>query len=211
MEELYHQTNKLIQQTQQRFKVLEGNVSNALDVEAEINENIKQIQSNCERLDLYVYKLPIDHRQNVKMRSDQLKYDNRHLQAALEAAKQKRIRRESAANEREQLLNRRFAPNPDLTTINMDYSIQHHGSLQNANQGVDEMIYTGVNTLESLRSQRSVLKQAHKKIMDMANTLGLSNHTMRLIEKRVSEDKGVFIAGVVVTFIVIILVIIYLT
>ncbi|XP_066258975.1 probable Golgi SNAP receptor complex member 2 [Euwallacea similis] len=211
MEELYNQTNKLIQQTQQRFKVLEGNVPNALDVEAEISENIKQIQNNCERLDLYIYKLPIDHRQNVKMRSDQLKYDNRHLQAALEAAKQKRTRRESAANEREQLLNRRFAPNPDLTTINMDYSIQHHGSLLNANQGVDEMIYTGVNTLESLRSQRSVLKGAHKRIMDMANTLGLSNHTMRLIEKRISEDKGVFIAGVVVTFIIIILVIVYLT
>lgn len=145
------------------------------------------------------------------MRSDQLKYDNRHLQAALEAAKQRRIRRETALNEREQLLNRRFAPNPDLTAINMDYSIQHQSSLQNANRGVDEMLYTGANTIESLRSQRSTLKGAHRRIVDMANTLGLSNQTMRLIEKRVSEDKYVFIGGVVITFIVIILVIFYLT
>lgn len=145
------------------------------------------------------------------MRSDQLKYDNRHLQAALEAAKQRRIRRETASNEREQLLNRRFAPNPDLTAINMDYSIQHQSSLQNANRGVDEMLYTGANTIESLRSQRSTLKGAHRRIVDMANTLGLSNQTMRLVEKRVSEDKFVFIGGVVITFIVIILVIFYLT
>lgn len=145
------------------------------------------------------------------MRSDQLKYDNRHLQAALEAAKQRRIRRETASNEREQLLNRRFAPNPDLTAINMDYSIQHQSSLQNANRGVDEMLYTGANTIESLRSQRSTLKGAHRRIVDMANTLGLSNQTMRLVEKRVSEDKLVFIGGVVITFIVIILVIFYLT
>lgn len=43
MEVLYNQTNKLIQQTQQRFKVLEGNIPNALEIEAEISENTKQI------------------------------------------------------------------------------------------------------------------------------------------------------------------------
>lgn len=45
-------------------------------------------------------------------------------------------------NEREQLLNRRFAPNPD-TAINIDYSIQHQNSLQNAHRGVDDMILSG--------------------------------------------------------------------
>lgn len=43
METLYNQTNKLIQQTQQRFQVLERNIPDALEVEAEISENIKQI------------------------------------------------------------------------------------------------------------------------------------------------------------------------
>ncbi|XP_030751344.1 probable Golgi SNAP receptor complex member 2 [Sitophilus oryzae] len=213
MDTLYNQTNKLIQQTQQRFQVLEGNVlgRDPIEVEADIAENIKHINSNCEKLDLYIYKLPIDQRQSVKMRSDQLKYDCKHLQAALDAAKQRRIRRELAASEREQLLNRRFAPNPDLTTINIDYSIQQQHSLHNAHQGVDEMLYTGTTTLESLRSQHMTLKGAHRRIIDMANTLGLSNHTMRLIEKRVSQDKVIFVIGVVVTLFVIILVIIYLT
>ncbi|XP_076271210.1 golgi SNAP receptor complex member 2 [Rhynchophorus ferrugineus] len=211
MDSLYNQTNKLIQQTQQRFQILQGNVHDAVNIEIEITENIKQITSNCEKLDVYIFKLPIEQRQNAKMRSDQLKYDCRHLQAALDAAKQRRIRRELAANEREQLLNRRFAPNPDLTAINMDYSIQQQTSLQNAHSGVDEMLHTGAHTLESLKSQRMTLKGAHRKIIDMANTIGLSNHTMRLIEKRVSEDKVVFVIGVLITLLVIILVIIYLT
>ncbi|XP_050309323.1 probable Golgi SNAP receptor complex member 2 [Anthonomus grandis grandis] len=211
MDVLYNQTNKLIQHTQQRFKVLEGNVVNANEIEVEIAENITQIQRNCEKLDLYVHKLPLEQRQNGKMRCDQLKYDNRHMQAALEAAKQRRLRRETAASEREQLLSRRFAPNPDLTAINIDYSVQHQNSLHNAHRGVDEMLYTGSNTLDSLRSQRSTLKGAHKRIIDMANVLGVSNHTMRLIEKRVSEDKVVFAGGVLTTFVVIILVIVYLT
>lgn len=211
MDTLYNHTNRLIQQTQQKFQILEGNSKNASEIEAEIIENIKQITNNCEKLDLYVFKLPIEQRQNAKMRSDQLKYDNRHLQAALEAAKQRRIRREMVANEREQLLSRRFAPNPDLTAINIDYSIQHQNSLQGANRGVDEMLFTGANTLDSLRSQRMTLKGAQKRIMDMANILGLSNQTMRLIEKRASEDKVIFVIGVLLTLVVIVLIVIYLT
>lgn len=160
---------------------------------------------------MYTLKLPLEQRQNAKMRCDQLKYDSRHLQAALIAAQQKRARREAVATEREQLLNRRFAPNPDITAINIDYAVQHQTSLQNANRGMDEMLYTGANTLDSLRSQRITLKGAHKKIVDMANTLGLSSHTLRLIQKRVSEDKIILLLGVVITLIVIVLVIIFLT
>ncbi|KAL3280610.1 hypothetical protein HHI36_003847 [Cryptolaemus montrouzieri] len=211
MDTLYHQTNKLIQQTQQTFHTLENNIVNALAIEEDIQEKINLINSNCEKLDVYLYKVPVEQRQNAKMRCDQLKYDSRHLQAALAVAKQKRSRREAAMSEREQLFHRKFEPNPDITTINMDYSIQHQTSLQNSNRGLDEMISTGVNAIESLRSQRLTLKGAQRKIMDMANTLGLSNHTMRLIEKRVSEDKVVLVAGMILTVVIIILVIIYFT
>lgn len=166
---------------------------------------------NCTKLDLFVLKLPIDQRQNAKMRCDQLKYDNRHLQAALASSRQKRARKEAALTEREQLLSRRFAPNPDVTAINIDYSVQHQNSLQNSHRGVDEMLHTGANALDSLRSQRMTLKGAQKRIMDMASTLGISNHTMKLIQKRASEDKVILIFGCVITLIVIMLVVIYFT
>lgn len=65
------------------------------------------------------------------------------LQAALRAWQQKQQRKMAEINEREQLLNRRFAPNPENTAINMDYSIQHQNSLQNAHRGVDDMIMSG--------------------------------------------------------------------
>lgn len=145
------------------------------------------------------------------MRCDQLKYDSKHLQAALVSIQQRRLRKQALANEREELLNRRFAPNPDVTAINIDYAIQHQNSLQNANRGVDEMLHTGANALESLRSQRMTLKGAQRRIMDMANTLGLSNHTMRLIERRAKQDKFVLLGGILVTLFVIALVVIYFT
>lgn len=75
----------------------------------------------------------------------------------------------------------------------------------NANRGVDDMLMTGSSTLENLRSQREKLKGAHKRILDIGNTLGLSNHTMRVIEKRISEDKYVLYAGMVITVLIIFL------
>lgn len=45
--------------------------------------------------------------------------------------------------------------------------------------------------------------------MDIGNTLGLSNHTMRLIERRIHEDKYVFFGGMGFTIIVIFLILYY--
>lgn len=111
-------------------------------------------------------------------------------------------------SEREQLLSRRFTANSE-TSIDIDYSLQHHNSMLNAHQGVDEMLNTGHNALENLRSQREKLKGAHKRILDIGNTLGLSNHTMRLIEKRLAEDKYVLYIGMAVTLLIIFIFIYY--
>lgn len=45
--------------------------------------NFVCIFSNCEKLDVYLYKVPLAQRPNYKMRCDQLKYDNRHLQVSI--------------------------------------------------------------------------------------------------------------------------------
>ena len=37
-------------------------------------------------------------------------------------------------------------------------------------------------------------------MLDAANTLGLSRNVIQYIERRVSQDKWVFIAGAIVTF-----------
>jgi len=209
MDTLYHQTNKIVQQTQAHFQLLEQKSANHEEVENEIQEQINLINSNCEKLDVLLFKVPPAHRQNAKMNCDQLKYDCRHLQAALTSWKQKRVRKQVAASEREQLLGQRFTANPELTAINMDYAVQQQNSLYSANRGVDEMLQTGAGTLESLRFQRSTLKGAHRRIVDMANNLGLSNYTMKLIERRVVEDKYILLAGMLITLAVIALVIIY--
>lgn len=75
---------------------------------------------------------------------------------------------------------------------------------------MDEIIFTGTSVLENLREQRVTLKGAQKKLMDFANTLGLSNTTMRLIENRVREDKWILIGGMILTMVIIFVLIIYI-
>ncbi|XP_063633594.1 probable Golgi SNAP receptor complex member 2 [Cydia splendana] len=209
METLYHQTTQLIQEASDLFQQLEKDVNNAESIENAIQSKINAINAHCEKLDVFVFKTPINSRPMAKMRVDQLKYDNRHIQASLNNAQNKRRRREQELAEREQLLSRRFGPGHDHT-ITVDYLAQEQQSLHNSHRDVDEMIHTGSNILQTLRYNRDTLKGAHKRLIDLANTLGLSNATISLIERRVSQDKYILFGGMFVTLVVIVLVIIYL-
>ncbi|XP_053658048.1 probable Golgi SNAP receptor complex member 2 [Anopheles marshallii] len=206
MEALYMQTNSLIQETQQCFQRLNDTRFDSGEIEHDIQMKITTVNGNCDRLDVLLFKVPVAQRQNAKMRVDQLKYDIRHLQAALKLYQDKKQRRETELAERESLLNKRFTANTE-TSIDIDYSLQHHNSMQNAHRGVDEMIWTGSNVLDGLRSQRETLKGARKRILDVGNTLGLSNQTMKMIERRLVEDKYVMYGGMFVTTVIICLIV----
>jgi len=52
------------------------------------------------------------------------------FQASLRSFQKKRYLREKERTDREELLNRRFTTNSEDTSINIDYSLTHHRSLQ---------------------------------------------------------------------------------
>ncbi|XP_066584957.1 Golgi SNAP receptor complex member 2 isoform X2 [Prorops nasuta] len=188
---------KLMLQYNQRFNLLTGRHSYRYF-----------FFSNCERLEVLCSKGPISQRQTAKMRVDQLKYDNRHLNAALNSWKNKKLKEKMKEAEREALLSRTFTTN-DHVDILMDHGIQHNNRLQNATYGMDNLLQHGADILDSLRSQRYTLKGAHRRLVDIGNTLGLSNTTMRFIEQRTRQDGFILIVGMVFTVVIIILVIVY--
>ncbi|XP_016994871.2 probable Golgi SNAP receptor complex member 2 [Drosophila takahashii] len=214
MESLYHQTNNAVKDIERDFQRLSQlSAQESLDVENGIQVKITQANSNCDRLDVLLFKVPPSQRQSSKLRVDQLKYDLRHLQTSLQTARERRQRRMQEISEREQLLNHRFTANssqPEETRLQLDYELQHHSQLGNAHRGVDDMIASGSGILESLISQRMTLGGAHKRIQAIGSTLGLSNHTMKLIERRLVEDRKIFIGGVIVTLLIIALIIYFL-
>lgn len=70
--------------------------------------------------------------------------------------------------------------------------LMHH-----TESAVDNFIEQGRGFLENMQSQRNMLKGAHRTMLDVGNTLGLSNGTMRWVERRMAEDTYVFLGGTV--------------
>ncbi|XP_062875103.1 Golgi SNAP receptor complex member 2 [Trichomycterus rosablanca] len=212
MDTIYHQTNKQIQEIQSQMGRLEKTEPQSVHlVENELQARIEQVFSQLERLEILSGKEPPNRRQNAKMRVDQLKYDVQHLQSALRNFQHRRYAREAQEREREELLSRTFTTNEADTSIPIDDTLQFNSSLHNAHRGMDDLLGSGSSVLNGLRDQRGTLKGTHKKMLDVANMLGLSNTVMRLIEKRATQDKFIMIGGMLVTCIVMLLVVKYLS
>jgi golgi SNAP receptor complex member 2 len=76
-------------------------------------------------------------------------------------------------------------------------------SLHQASIMVDDLLSTGQASLQGLVDQRSRLKGVRKVVWDMGNRLGLTNMTMKIIERRDITDAYLVLAGMVVTCFVI--------
>ncbi|XP_044154112.1 Golgi SNAP receptor complex member 2 isoform X1 [Bufo gargarizans] len=212
MEALYHQSNKHVHEVQNQMGRLESCDKQSVHIlENEIQARIDQIFSNLERLEILSSKEPPTKRQNAKMRVDHLKYDVQHLQTALQNFQHRRYAREQQEREREELMARTYTTNDSETSIHIDETLQYNSSVRNAHQGIDDLLGSGTSILEGMRDQRKTLKGTQKKILDVANMLGLSNTVMRLIEKRAFQDKAIMIGGMLLTCVVMFLVIKYLT
>lgn len=81
-----------------------------------------------------------------------------------------------------------------------DHALREQNFFASTNSALDEYIARGQAVLGDLGTQREMLKGTQKKLYSVANTLGVSGDTIRMIERRAREDKWIFWAGVVVFF-----------
>ncbi|XP_033104813.1 Golgi SNAP receptor complex member 2-like isoform X2 [Anneissia japonica] len=207
MDNLYHQTNRIIIEVQNGLSRLENTRDeNFHTLENEVLGLLERITSNCERLDILVNKEPPSRRQHAKIQVDKLKYDMHHLQTALQLLNQRRQRYQQEARDREELLNRSYTTNDSSAIDMIDHDLKHHTSLRNSINGVNDLIGQGAASMSNLRSQSNILKNTKKRMLDLATTLGLSNTVMRLIEKRSVQDKFILFGGMIVTCIVMIVI-----
>jgi len=204
MDSLFLETNNLLEHVQRALATLERatNADQAQQIDGHISKQLDLILSNCERLDALVSKEPPARRRNAKYRVDQLKYDAQHVRSSVYNLQQKLVARWRNEQEREELLNRRFTANDSTTISLLDGDLDHHNRLLSMDNKMDGLISTGYTALENLRWQGKTLKGARKRMLDFANTLGLSNLVMRRIETRTFQDKIILFGGMIVTLII---------
>ncbi|KAF4467829.1 acyl-coenzyme A:6-aminopenicillanic-acid-acyltransferase precursor [Fusarium albosuccineum] len=80
------------------------------------------------------------------------------------------------------------------------HAFREQNFFSNTNQALDEYIARGQAVLGDLGDQREMLKNTQKRLYNVANTLGVSGDTIRMVERRAREDKWIFFAGVIVFF-----------
>ncbi|KAI1161528.1 hypothetical protein F5B18DRAFT_663045 [Nemania serpens] len=86
-----------------------------------------------------------------------------------------------------------------------DYTRESHAMREqnffaSTNTALDEYIARGQAVLGDLGGQRDVLKNTQRRLYSVANTLGVSGDTIRMVERRARQDKWIFWAGVLVFF-----------
>lgn len=90
------------------------------------------------------------------------------------------------------------------------HAFREQNFFSNTNQALDEYIARGQAVLGDLGNQREMLKNTQKRLYGVANTLGISGETIRMVERRAKQDRWIFGAGVIIFFLFCWLVIHYL-
>ncbi|WVQ80753.1 hypothetical protein IAT38_002858 [Cryptococcus sp. DSM 104549] len=80
-----------------------------------------------------------------------------------------------------------------------DFALREHSFLQESENSIDQYISQGRAVLENLVEQRGILKGTRKKLLDAANTLGLSRETIGWVERRTKQDAWIFGLGATFT------------
>jgi Golgi SNAP receptor complex protein 2 len=74
-------------------------------------------------------------------------------------------------------------PQPGFGTREQQ-ALDEHSFIQNTGARLDDFLAQGREVLDNLRDQRTMLKGTHRRLLDAANTLGLSRDVIGWIERR---------------------------
>lgn len=81
-----------------------------------------------------------------------------------------------------------------------NHALREQSFMSQTNNQLDEFLGRGRAVLEDLGHQREMLKGTQRKLYSVANTLGISGDTIRMVERRAKQDKWIFWVGVVIFF-----------
>lgn len=71
-----------------------------------------------------------------------------------------------------------------MSNLREDHALREHTFIQSTEARLDEFLAQGRAVLDDLVDQRDVLKGTKKRLLDAANTLGLSRDVIGWIERR---------------------------
>ncbi|KNE73153.1 hypothetical protein AMAG_17352 [Allomyces macrogynus ATCC 38327] len=189
-----------------------------VDLTAPVSGQIETLLANLDRsladyVDFSRTEPNLAKREKATLRSKRFADDIQLMKDRYARAQTRAAQRQTHGDERNELF-QRTAPTsttptaPGAISISIggaasssatDYYAGESAALHRTESHLDDFLTAGRAALADLADQRHVLKRTHRRMLDAANTLGLSRSLIGAIERRGIQDTWVFVALVVVS------------
>lgn len=210
LSELYQNAKRLqlkIRDSLERLERLESSTSSSAaspELSFEIKNDVSRLHSLCVDMDRLWRSVAVKSQRDLwKRKVEQVAEEEVSLKESLDKYFMRNQRRMQEAKERADLLGRANGESSHVMRI-FDDEAQAMQSAHNSSRMLEEAYSTGVAILSKFAEQRQSMKSAQRKLLDVLNTVGLSNSVLRLIERRNRVDTWIKYAGMILTFIVLI-------
>ena len=206
--ELFPKCRKLNYDARQQLAMIQQRGSTPQAPRASVSELylvLEELHRQLDSMEQLLLKETPAQRQVWKHKISELRQEAASLQQqgqAAELAAQRQHHSTTYQKEREELMlrrrRRRGGEEGDMQNL-----AEESQSLENSNVAVLGLISQGEANLTEMREQRKRLRSIRGVIMNIGNSLGITQATMRIIERRDITDAYLVAAGMVVTLLVI--------
>ncbi|KAL1347883.1 hypothetical protein HN51_023898 [Arachis hypogaea] len=202
LSDVYQSAKKLLLKTRDGVERLERlDYSASSDLSLSLSNDISQIQSLCVQMDRFWRSIAAKSQRDLwKRKVEQIAEEADSLKQSLDKYNIKNQKRITEAKERAELLGRANGESSHVLRI-FDEEAQAMQSVRNSRLELQNSTALGETILSSIHGQRERLKNAHRKALDVLNTVGMSNSVLRLIERRNRVDQWIKYAGMLLTVI----------
>ncbi|KDO27203.1 hypothetical protein SPRG_07452 [Saprolegnia parasitica CBS 223.65] len=188
---LYPRAGKLVFELKTQLGYLDMGASSSTEMQA--RETAAALRSLIDQLDSLVYSENPTGRDIWMKKVQQLREDYALLNSTLEQRCIQSSRSQIELQERQKLLSRRGnGAQNDIAMLSQEYD-----SLGRSSRMVNDLTDLSYATLGNLSDQRDRMKGVQRKVLDVANRLGLSSSLLRIIERRDTVDKWIVYGGMV--------------
>eukprot|EP00300_Choanocystis_sp_HF-7_P039594 c5911_g1_i1.p1 GENE.c5911_g1_i1~~c5911_g1_i1.p1 ORF type:complete len:218 (+),score=52.19 c5911_g1_i1:30-683(+) len=160
---------------------------------------VERLRSEIDQLDKLLNHEPSAQRAILKRRLDSLFDECDTLTASVNKLRDADFMRRREEHQRNELLG---SYNRVRSNNGVELLVNESGSLKRSERGLQELLDRGAAMFTVLHHQGESIKNVHRKIIDVANVLGLSENTIRAIERRLVTDRWIVYGGMFLTSIV---------
>mmetsp|Transcript_20828 Transcript_20828/g.53160 ORF Transcript_20828/g.53160 Transcript_20828/m.53160 type:complete len:224 (+) Transcript_20828:84-755(+) len=197
-EQRHASARKIVLSVNQLLEQLESGRDTSVDLQSQISQHLNALAREVQALDGLLSTIPSAQRSLWRKRVAQLQDESTSQRAALGKFASRVAAKQRHEEERQALLHRRATGGGDHT-INIDAIAKESRQLNESTSQVDELLGYASVLLSETGRQGAAIKGIQRKVLSIASTLGLSNNTLKFIERRLLGDKLILYGGMLLT------------